>query len=76
MLSGENPYPPSGSDLSDGTNFVWPPLAVLVAAPLTLLPRMIRKAEKAPKTIATFQGQWSEEKRRRDRARKANGLLT
>ena len=38
MLSGENPYPPSGSDLSDGTNFVWPPFAVLVAAPLTLLP--------------------------------------
>lgn len=37
MLAGENPYPPPGSDLTDGTNFVWPPFAVLVAAPLTLL---------------------------------------
>jgi hypothetical protein len=37
MLSGENPYPPPGSDLTDGTNFVWPPPAALVAAPLTLL---------------------------------------
>src|SRR3954462_13046292 len=38
MLAGANPYPSPESDLTDGGNFVWPPLAVLIAAPLTLLP--------------------------------------
>ena len=38
MLDGIDPYPSPDSDLSGVGNFVWPPLAVFVAAPATLLP--------------------------------------
>lgn len=38
MLRGGDPYPGPGVDPAEGNNFVWPPLAVLSIAPLTLLP--------------------------------------
>ena len=38
VLQGDNPYPPADSDLSDGTNNIWPIAAVIPIAPLTLLP--------------------------------------
>ena len=38
VLHGDNPYPPADSDLSDGTNNIWPIAAVIPIAPLTLLP--------------------------------------
>jgi hypothetical protein len=38
MLDGDNPYPSATHDPATGTNRVWPPAAVLVVAPLTLLP--------------------------------------
>ncbi len=38
VVHGENPFPPSDADLSDGTNNIWPIAAVLPVAPLTLLP--------------------------------------
>lgn len=38
ILSGRNPFPRPDDDLSAGTNAVWPPLAALVVAPLTVLP--------------------------------------
>lgn len=37
MLAGEDPYPSPGSDLTAGRNYIWPPLPVFVASPLTLL---------------------------------------
>jgi len=37
MLSGEDPYPSPGSDLTAGSNYIWPPLPVFFAAPLTVL---------------------------------------
>lgn len=54
MLSGENPYPPPGSDLTDGSNFVWPPVAVFVAAPLTLLAPDSADAVAAGLELAAF----------------------
>jgi Glycosyltransferase family 87 len=38
LLEWENPYPPPDSDLSDGTNHIWPIAAAALAAPLALLP--------------------------------------
>jgi hypothetical protein len=38
MLDGDDPYPSAGHDPRTGTNWVWPPGAALVVAPLTLLP--------------------------------------
>lgn len=37
LLRGDNPFPTVTADLSHGSNFIWPPLAGYVAAPLTLL---------------------------------------
>ena len=38
ILSGQNPFPPKGTDLTRGENHVWPPIAAVLVAPLTLLP--------------------------------------
>jgi hypothetical protein len=38
MLAGRNPYPGPGFDPAVGNNFVFPPAAAIVVAPLTLLP--------------------------------------
>jgi glycosyl transferase family 87 len=38
MLHGENPYPAGDHDPRTGTNWVWPPAAAALVAPLTLLP--------------------------------------
>jgi glycosyl transferase family 87 len=38
LLRGDNPFPPAGTDLTRGQNYVWPPIAALVVSPLLLLP--------------------------------------
>lgn len=38
LLAGRNPFPPEGTDLTRGQNYVWPPIAALVVSPLLLLP--------------------------------------
>ena len=39
ILDGENPFPkPGTTDLGEGRNLIWPPLAVALVAPFTLLP--------------------------------------
>lgn len=38
ILRGDNPFPPPGADLSAGRNLIWPPLAAILVAPLTILP--------------------------------------
>ena len=38
LLSGENPYPRSDFEPLIGGNLVWPPLAAVLVAPLTVLP--------------------------------------
>lgn len=39
LRGGENPYPTSTFETKVGGNYVWPPLAVAIISPLTLLPR-------------------------------------
>ena len=38
ILSGNDPFPHPNVDLSAGKNLIWPPLAALLIAPLTVLP--------------------------------------
>ncbi len=38
MLAGRNPYPSPDWDPTAAPNFIWPPAAAALAAPLTLLP--------------------------------------
>ena len=38
LFAGRNPFPPQGTDLTQGQNYVWPPIAALVVGPLLLLP--------------------------------------
>jgi hypothetical protein len=38
LLAGRNPFPPEDHDFYRYPNFIWPPLAAYLAAPLTLLP--------------------------------------
>jgi alpha-1,2-mannosyltransferase len=39
LLGWENPFPrPGTTNLGEGRNFIWPPLAALLVAPFTLLP--------------------------------------
>jgi alpha-1,2-mannosyltransferase len=38
VLAGRNPFPPDGTDLTRGQNYVWPPIAALLVSPLLLLP--------------------------------------
>jgi hypothetical protein len=38
MLDGADPYPRPGFDPAEGNNFVWPPFAAFLVAPLTPLP--------------------------------------
>jgi hypothetical protein len=40
VLHGANPFPPPGADLSSGQNRIFPIPAVLLVAPLTVLPAM------------------------------------
>ena len=40
ILAGRNPFPVEGADLYRGKNLIWPPLAALLAAPLTLFSPM------------------------------------
>ena len=37
LLHWQNPFPPSGTDLSHGHNLIWPPVAALLVAPFTVL---------------------------------------
>jgi hypothetical protein len=38
LLSGRNPFPVPGTDLTRGQNYVWPPIAGFLVSPLTFLP--------------------------------------
>jgi hypothetical protein len=38
ILAGRDPFPAAGTDLTQGENYVWPPLAALLVSPLTVLP--------------------------------------
>lgn len=38
ILAGRDPFPPPGSDLSDGSNQIWPVAAAIAAIPFVLLP--------------------------------------
>jgi hypothetical protein len=54
LLDGENPYPSPDSDLSDGTNFIWPISAAAIAAPLALLPAGVADGVMTALVIACF----------------------
>ena len=54
LLDGENPYPPPDSDLSDGTNSIWPTAAAALVAPLALLPSGVADGVMTALVIACF----------------------
>ena len=54
LLDGENPYPPPDSDLSDGTNFIWPTAAAALVAPLAPLPSGVADGVMTAIVIACF----------------------
>lgn len=56
LLDWENPYPPPDSDLSDGTNYIWPTVAAALVAPLAPLPSGLADGIMTGLVIASLAG--------------------